>query len=258
MSTELFEKYKVSFQKGQLIFAEGDLGNEMFIIQNGKVRIFKNIDGFDQTLTVLEKGDFFGEMSVLEGLPRSAAAEAEEDCEVIKINSANFVSMIKSNVEIAIRIMRKLSLRLREANVQIEKLMHASTEMLSMTDAGMPVKIKPKKEATEVKAYLVSTMSGKTFPITRNEAYIGRVDRVTGAVPEIDLSDEDPKRFISRRHAKIVREDENFSLVEEIGTVNGTFLNNQRLSTGTPIKLKNGDVLTFANISLTFYHTAQE
>ena len=253
MSSEVFDKYKVSFKKGIVIFSEGDLGNEMFIIQNGKVRIYKNIDGFDQTLTVLEKGDFFGEMSVLEGMPRSASAEAEEDCELIKINSANFVAMIKSNVEIAIRIMRKLSLRLREANVQIERLMHASTEMLSLTEAS-----KSKKEP-DVKAYLVSTMTGKTFPITKNESYIGRIDRVTGAVPEVDLSDEDPKRFISRRHAKIVRTDDDiFSLVEEIGTVNGTFLNNQRLATGTLMALKNGDVLTFANINLTFYNTASE
>lgn len=255
MSSELFEKYRTSVKKGELIFAEGDLGNEMFIIQSGRIRIFKNIDGFDQTLTQLEKGDFFGEMSVLEGMPRSASAEAEEDCDLIKINSANFVAMIRSNVEIAIRIMRKLSLRLREANVQIEKLMHASTEMLNLENAA---KARGKKDATDIKAYLVSTMSGKTFPITKNEAYIGRVDRVTGAVPEIDLSEEDPKRFISRRHAKIIKEQEAFALVEEIGTVNGTFLNNQRLSTGTPVPLKNGDVLTFANISLTFYHTAPE
>src|SRR5512144_796422 len=143
MASESFEKYRVSFGKGEQIFAEGDLGSEMFILQTGKVRIFKNIDGFDQTLTVLEKGDFFGEMSILEGLPRSASAESEEDCELIKINSANFVAMIKSNIEIAIRIMRKLSLRLREANVQIEKLMHASTEMLNMSEIPRP---KPKKE----------------------------------------------------------------------------------------------------------------
>src|SRR5947207_11727371 len=104
MSAELFDKYKTSYKKGDQIFAKGDLGNEMFIIQTGKVRIFKNIDGFDQTLTSLEKGDFFGEMSILEGMPRSASAEAEDDCELIKINSANFVAMIKSNVEIAIRI----------------------------------------------------------------------------------------------------------------------------------------------------------
>lgn len=256
MSSELFDRYRVSFKKGQLVFTEGELGSEMFIIQSGKVRIFKNIDGFDQTLTVLEKGDFFGEMSILEGMPRSASAEAEEDCDLIKINSANFVAMIKSNIEIAIRIMRKLSLRLREANVQIEKLMHASTEMLNLTEAS--AKAKAKKETPEIRAYLVSTMSGKTFPLIKGESYVGRVDRVTGAVPDIDLSDEDPKRFISRRHAKIVKEDENFQLVEEIGTVNGTFLNNQRLSTGTPAPLKNGDTLTFANITLTFYQTLNE
>ncbi len=239
MTAELFERYRVSYKKGQIIFAEGDLGNEMFIIQNGKIRIFKNIDNFDQTLTVLEKGDFFGEMSILEGMPRSASAESEEDCELIKINSANFVSMIKSNIEIAIRIMRKLSLRLREANQQIEKLMHASTEMFPLPE--------PAKAET-----------AKTFPLGKEEAYVGRVDRVTGAVPDIDLSDEDPKRFISRRHAKIVKQEAEFLLVEEIGTVNGTFLNDQRLATGTPVPLKNGDTLTFANITLTFYHTTAE
>lgn len=259
MSSELFEKYRVRAKKSDQIFAEGDLGNEMFIIQSGKVRIYKNIDGFDQTLTVLEKGDFFGEMSVLEGMPRSASAEAEEDCDLIRINSANFVAMIKSNVEIAIRIMRKLSLRLREANLQIEKLMHASTELLNMSDVAQRGAAKAaKKESGEVKAYLVSTMSGRTFPITKNEAYVGRVDRVTGAIPEIDLSDEDPKRFISRRHAKIVKNENDFALVEEIGTVNGTFINNQRLATGSPVPLKNGDTLTFANVTLTFYHTAPE
>ncbi len=257
MSSEPFEKYRVHFKKADQIFAEGDLGNEMFIIQSGKIRIFKNIDGFDQTLTVLEKGDFFGEMSVLEGMPRSASAEAEEDCDLIRINSANFVAMIKSNVEIAIRIMRKLSLRLREANVQIEKLMHASTEMLNAAEVSQKAKAK-RDTGAEIKAYLVSTVSGRTFPITKNEAYIGRVDRVTGAIPEIDLSDEDPKRFISRRHAKIVKNESDFALIEEIGTVNGTFINNQRLATGTPVPLKNGDTLTFANVTLTFYHTAPE
>lgn len=253
MAGETFERFKVSYRKGDLIFNEGELGSEMFIIQSGKIRIFKTIDGYDQTLAVLEKGDFFGEMSVLEGMPRSASAEAEQDCELIRINSANFVAMIKSNVEIAIRIMRKLSLRLREANVQIEKLMHASTEMLNLTESAAT-----RQDIPDVKAYLVSSVSGKTFPVTKSEAFVGRVDRVTGAVPDIDLSDEDPKRFISRRHAKILRSEEGFVLVEEIGTVNGTFVNNQRLATGSPVSLKNGDTLTFANVSLTFYQTGPE
>jgi len=255
MSGELFDKYKMSFKKGELIFSEGDLGSEMFIIQSGRVRIFKTIDNYDQTLTILEKGDFFGEMSVLEGLPRSAAAEADEDVELIKINSANFVAMIKANVEIAIRIMRKLSLRLREANVQIERLMHASAEMLSSAEAA--IRDKP-KQLSHVKAYVVSATSGKTFPLAKDESYVGRVDRVTGTVPEVDLSEDDPKRFVSRRHAKIIRTEEGFALVEEIGTVNGTYLNNQRLTTGNPAALKNGDILTFANVALTFYQSEEE
>ena len=61
-----------------------------------------------------------------------------------------------------------------------------------------------------------------------------------------------------RRHAKIVKENSNFLLVEEIGTVNGTFINNTRLATGNPVPLKNGDTLTFANVTLTFYNTAAE
>ena len=66
---ESFQRYLVRYSKGEIIFHEGDLGNEMYVIQSGKVRIFKNISGIDQTLAVLEKGDFFGEMAVLEGIP---------------------------------------------------------------------------------------------------------------------------------------------------------------------------------------------
>ena len=84
------------------------------------------------------------------------------------------------------------------------------------------------------------------------------MDQVTGTVPEVDLSEDDPKRFVSRRHAKIVRTDIGFALVEEIGSVNGTYLNNQRLTTGNPAALKNGDILTFANVALTFYQSNKE
>jgi len=120
---ESFQRYLVRYSKGEIIFHEGDLGNEMYVIQSGRVRIFKNIGGMEQTLAVLEKGDFFGEMAVLEGVPRTASAEVEEDCELIRINSANFVAMIRANPEIALRIMRKLSIRLRETTEQLQRLM---------------------------------------------------------------------------------------------------------------------------------------
>lgn len=257
MTMEGFEKYQVSFKKGEIIFKEGELGNEMYIIQSGKVRIYKDIDGYDQTLTSLEKGDFFGEMAILEGLPRTATAEAEEDCVLIKINSANFISMIKSNVEIAIRIMRKLSLRLREATSQLEKLMHVSTAIFSTYDA--PSKLEEqKKESAKAIAYLVSSATGHTYAITKKITTIGRMDKVTGTRPDIDLSNEDPNKFVSRRHALILFEEGEFKLLEEIGAINGTFLNNKRLPNGVPVTINNGDTITFANVQMNFFTVPQE
>jgi CRP-like cAMP-binding protein len=252
-----FEKYKVSYKKGEKIFQEGELGTEMYIIHSGKVRIYKDIDGYDQTLSILEKGDFFGEMAVLEGLPRTASAEAEEDCVLIKINSANFISMIKANTEIAIRIMRKLSLKLREATAQIEKLMHASTSIFSNYDAPNAVE-EEKKEANKAIAYLVSTMTGHTYALTKKVTTLGRLDKVTGARPDIDLSEEDPKKFISRRHAIILWEEGEFKILEEIGAVNGTYVNNKKLPNGVPVTIKNGDTITFANVQMNFYTVPQD
>jgi CRP-like cAMP-binding protein len=98
---------------------EGD--KDMYIIQSGKVAIKKQVkDGPDATLAILEKGDFFGEMAVLERLPRSASAEVAEDGDLIKIDNEIFGDMIKTNPEIAIRMLRKYSIRLRETNRQIE------------------------------------------------------------------------------------------------------------------------------------------
>ena len=97
----------------------------MYIIQNGKVAIKKRVPHGETTLAVLEKGDFFGEMAILERMPRSASAEVVEDGDLIVIQSELFGDMIKSNPEIAVRMLRKYSLRLRETTKQIEQLASA-------------------------------------------------------------------------------------------------------------------------------------
>ena len=68
--SEIFQKYGRNFAAGQLIFAEGEIGAEMFIIQSGKVRISKRSKDGEKTLVILEEGDFFGEMAVIDKGPR--------------------------------------------------------------------------------------------------------------------------------------------------------------------------------------------
>src|SRR5688572_8023772 len=111
----------VDFAAGDFVFREGDLGTEMYIVHEGRVEILKKVQDGDHLLATLEKGDFFGEMSVLEDLPRTASARARTDVELVRINGATFDAMLKSNTEIAVRMMRKLSRRLREVTGMLEE-----------------------------------------------------------------------------------------------------------------------------------------
>ena len=85
-------------------------------------RIKKRVPHGEITVAVLEKGDFFGEMALLERIPRTAGAEMLEDGDLIVIGSDVFGDMVKNNPEIAVRMLRKYSLRLRETTKQIEEL----------------------------------------------------------------------------------------------------------------------------------------
>lgn len=103
------------FKAGDYIFRENDPGDVMFIIEKGQVEIVKKIGEEDRRLTLLEPGDFFGEMSILEDLPRGASARAVTDCKLLRIDHSTFDEMLRENPEIGIRMMRSLSRRLREA-----------------------------------------------------------------------------------------------------------------------------------------------
>ena len=131
MARHPFQNFVVRFTPGDRVFTEGDLGVTMYIVQTGRVQLFRTVGGAKHMLGEMEKGDFFGEMSILEGLPRNCSAEAIEDAELIEINSMTFDKMIKGNIEIAIRLLRKLSIKLRAAEEKIELLMSADGRPLS-------------------------------------------------------------------------------------------------------------------------------
>lgn len=122
-SSPLFERFGKTIPKGTVLFREGDIGQEMYIIQIGRVKISKKVRNIEKTLSVIGKGEFFGEMAILNDKPRSATAEVIEDSEILVIDRNTFETMIKGNTEIALRIIKKLAQRLQEADNQIENLL---------------------------------------------------------------------------------------------------------------------------------------
>jgi CRP-like cAMP-binding protein len=247
-----FAKFLTHFKKGHVLFHEGDEGEEMFIIQSGRVAIKKRVKDGETVLAVLEKGDFFGEMAILERMPRSATAELTEDGDLIVIGSEVFGDMIKANPEIAVRMLRKYSIRLRETNKQLELVMQkgggAAVEPREVPAA-------PPSAGTvqaEALAYFISPTTGNVFPVFKSDALIGRFDSVTGMRPEVDLTNEDQSRNISRRHARLVIKDGKHFVAEEIGTMNGTFLNGKKLLNGVLTPIGDGDELTLCRLVLNF------
>ena len=235
-----------SYSAGDTIFAQGELGTEMFIIIEGEVEIIKHINDESHVLSRLEKGDFFGEMALLENVPRTADAVARTDVKAILINGSRFDDMLRKNPEIAVRIIRKYSKRLREANTLLERLVgrevDADSAALDVHRAGAPKGTRHR---------LVDAATGTSFFLsTADETTIGRADPVTGILPDIDLTPVDTNRSVSRRHAKIIHSRGEYHVLEEVGTVNGTYVNDQRIPTGVPVALHDGDLVKIGLISM--------
>ncbi len=235
-----------NYAAGETIFHQGDLGTDMFIIQEGEVHIIKNLNGASHILSKLEKGDFFGEMALLENLPRTADAIAVTDVRALIINGTRFDEMLRKNPEVAVRIIRKYSQRLRDANTLLERLVGREV------DADQPALDATRLEPPEKARHrLVDVATGTAFFFSQGyETTIGRADPVTGILPDIDLTPVDTNRSVSRRHAKIIRANSEFHVLEEVGTVNGTYVNDMRIPTGVPVTIHNGDLIKIGLISM--------
>ena len=111
------EKCINEFDVGDVIFEEGSTGRELFVVLDGRIDIFK-LDGAPRTMIVtLGKGEFFGEMAVIDGSARSATAvAAAPKTRVMRINHARFVYLVSQQPAFALMIMDALSKRLRASN----------------------------------------------------------------------------------------------------------------------------------------------
>jgi CRP-like cAMP-binding protein len=246
-----FQDFTVRFKRGETVFQEGEKGRTMYIVQSGTIGLYQQVNGSGQLLGTLEKGDFFGEMSILEGLPRTVTAQAEVDAEVIEINNSVFGKMIRSNIEIAVRMLRKLSIRLREAETRIAEL-QAGDARAAPRARRPSQRAGPAKLDASTGARLEVEGQDVAYPIAAANVLIGRYDPVTQLKPNIDLTDLDLKRSVSRQHARILKTDDGHAVVEEPGALHGTLVNDTRLTPGQGHPLHDGDRVTLGNVCLLF------
>src|SRR6266478_6804710 len=116
------------------LFRAGDEGDAMYLIERGKVRIcVQGTDGRDMTLTELGRGDFFGEMALLDGQRRSADAIVAEDARLAVLSREHFLSFMRGTPNVAVEMLTALANRLRRTD---ELLRHSATRNVNVEEAA--------------------------------------------------------------------------------------------------------------------------
>lgn len=113
----------LAFKKGEIIFQEGDRGEGFYIVQDGKVKVFKlSFEGKEQILHIYGPGHTFGEVPVFQGKSFPASSMALEPSKILFLPRNRFVELIAQAPALAMNMLADLSRRLRAFTVQIEAL----------------------------------------------------------------------------------------------------------------------------------------
>jgi CRP/FNR family transcriptional regulator, cyclic AMP receptor protein len=119
---------------GTVLFRAGEAGDAMYLIERGKVRIcVQATDGHELTLTELGRGDFFGEMALLDGQRRSANAVVADDARLAMLSREHFLSFMRSTPNVALEMLTALANRLRHTD---ELLRHSATRNVNVEEAA--------------------------------------------------------------------------------------------------------------------------
>jgi CRP/FNR family cyclic AMP-dependent transcriptional regulator len=187
----------VNFKKSAIIITEGETGESLYIIEHGSVRIYVSDEkGGEMTIFVQGPGSYIGEISLLDGAPRTASAIALEDTRVLMISKSTFARCISQNPQIAFHIIQSVTQRLRKATNDIrslalenvyQRLAHKLLELSSEQDG---LRLLPRKFSQQELATMIGAsreMVGKLLADLSSGGYIDTVGpqmQIVKALPQ--------------------------------------------------------------------------
>ncbi len=161
-----------SYSKGQMILMEESSGETFFVLAKGAVKVTRmSDDGREVILAMLGEGDFFGEMSLLDGEGRSANIVAIEDSEALTIKRGEFLAILENHPRIAIHLLEELTQRLRRSDQQIESL--------SLSDAEQRISITLIRLAEELGTIKSGAVTIRNLPYQQDIANMAGTSRET-------------------------------------------------------------------------------
>ncbi len=110
------------YQDGEFITRQGDVGQVMYVVQQGKVEVLMEKEGHETLLRVAGEGEFLGEMAIFDHEVRSASLRAKGEVKVLTIDKKNFLKRIHIDPSLAFRIVQTMSQRVRELGDEVARL----------------------------------------------------------------------------------------------------------------------------------------
>jgi CRP/FNR family cyclic AMP-dependent transcriptional regulator len=112
--SDAFNRFRKTFQAGDVLFCEYEPGDNFYMIQSGRVQIAKVFEDVEKTIAILNPGEIFGEMAILEEAPRSATAIALDPVTALEFNQENFEILLQGNPQVALTLLKMFSIRVHD------------------------------------------------------------------------------------------------------------------------------------------------
>jgi CRP-like cAMP-binding protein len=186
MPDPLFLRLGRDFSAGNVLFREGEHGEDMYVIQSGLVQILKRVGGEDRPLAMLGRGEFLGEMAILNGKPRSATAVVLEDAKCLVIDGKTLETMITKSPEIAMRLVKKLAKRLDSADTLVQILLNPDPRARVLLGLKRHAEANGETTATGIKVHVSPEDLAHEVGIAAEDVHdvLGRLRRVRIASEE--------------------------------------------------------------------------
>ena len=192
------------FENGNYIFLEDSEGEQCFFVLEGSVKVTRlSKDGREVILAMLNKGDFFGEMSLLDGESRSANVIALEQTKVLTLDRNDFIAVVNDYPQIAVQLLKELARRLRKSDRQIASL--------SLSDAEKRIALCIIRFADEQGVIQNGKVSIPKTPIQQDIANMAgtsreTVSRALGLLEKEDLIERNGRELIILDYKKFIKE----------------------------------------------------
>ena len=214
------------FSSGEIIIRENDIGETAYVIERGRVKVTKKRGGRTVHLAELGPGGTIGEMSMIDEKPRSATVVALEDSVLREVHRSQFSEALQRETDAAIRLLRVIFERLREADARIAELASfvlpedSSVDSTESSDQGLYAMLEP--QTWEAKELLPEAILIKEFPFR-----IGRPSNDPLVHNDLSLACEKPYQ-ISRHHISIIRSEGKIGVIDR-GSARGSAIGKKLL-----------------------------